>query len=95
MNIRFRDISRGVVEARASIEITSGVYVNEISVIKKGKELEIEFPQKSFRSHDGGIHYVDLITFENEQKRIIWSLEIKDAYLKWRERNKPVLVYRK
>ncbi len=94
MKIRFRDISRGIVEARASVEVADGIFLNEITILNKGQELEVELPQKSFKDKHGKIHYVHLITFESEQKRIVWSIEIIDAYLRWRETNKPVLVYK-
>ncbi len=94
MKVRFRDISRGIVEARASLEIVSGIIINEITIIKKGDNIEVELPQKSFRDKDGKIHFVDLVTFESEQKRIVWCMEVKDEYIKWREKNKPVLVYK-
>jgi hypothetical protein len=93
MEIKFRDVGRGVVQARASLEITPGVHLNEVTIIKKGNDIEVELPQKSFKTNDGRVHFVDVITFENEQKKIVWLLEIKNAYLKWREKNRHVLVY--
>lgn len=94
MNIRFREISRGIVEARASVEVAPGIVINEITILKKGNDLVVEYPQKTFKGNDGKIHYVDIVTFASEQKRIVWSLEIIDAYINWREANKPVLVYK-
>ena len=93
MEIKFRDVGRGIVQARAILEITPGVFFNEITIIKKGNDVEVEMPQKSFKTNDGRVHFVEVITFESEQKRIVWLLEIKNAYLKWREKNKHVLVY--
>lgn len=94
MKIRFRDISRGIVEARASVEVADGLFINEITILNKGQDLEVELPQKSFKDKHGKIHFVDLVSFESEQKRIVWSLEVLDAYQRWRETNKPVLVYK-
>ena len=93
MTIRFRDVGKGVVEARASIEIVPGVYINEITVVRRGRDFDIEVPQKSFKGNDGKIHFVDIITFENEQKKIIWQMEIKEHFLEWRKKNKNVLIY--
>jgi hypothetical protein len=36
---------------------------------------------------------MDVITFEDNDKRIVWELEIKSAYREWRKANKKVLVY--
>ncbi len=93
MEIRFRDVNKGIVEARATIEVAPGIFINEVTVLKKGKDVEIEIPQKSFRGNDGKVHFVDIITFESEQKKVVWLLAVKDEYLSWREQNKTVLVY--
>lgn len=93
MNIKFRDVGRGIVEARGSIEISPGIYINEITIVKKGRDYAVEVPQKSFKGNDGKIHFVDIITFEDEQKKIIWQMEVKEHFLEWRKKNKSVLVY--
>lgn len=93
MKIKFRDVSSGIVEARATIEIFPEVYLNEVTIIKKNGKLLIELPQKSFKGKDGRFHHLDLITFDNENKETLWKMEIKDAYKKWRGKNKKVLVY--
>lgn len=93
MEVKFKDVGRGVVAARALIEIETGVFINEITIIKKGHNIEIEFPQKSFKGQDGRIHFIDIITFENEEKRIVWELEVKEKYVEWRKQNKRVEIY--
>ncbi len=93
MNIKFRDVSSGIVEARAVIEIVPEVFINEVTILKKHGDIIIELPQKSFRGKDERMHYLDIITFENDNKKTIWKMEIKQAYLKWRKNHKKVLVY--
>ena len=93
MVIRFRDVSSGIVEARAVIEIVPGVFVNEVTVLKKKGELLVELPQKSFRGKDERMHYLDVITFENENKETLWKMELKQEYLNWRKQHKKVLIY--
>ena len=93
MNIRFRDVSSGIVEARATIEILPQVFLNEVTIIKKNGKIFVELPQKSFKGKDGRFHHLDLITFENENKETLWKMEIKDAYKKWRSNHKKVLIY--
>jgi len=93
MEIKFRDVGRGVVEARASIEISPGIFINEITIVRMGRDFDVEVPQKSFKANDGKIHFVDIITFDNEQKKIVWQLEIKEKFLEWRKKYKQVLVY--
>ncbi len=93
MDIRFRDVGRGIVEARATLEITPGFFINEITIVRQGRDFAVEFPQKSFKGHDGKIHFVDIISFENEQKKIIWQMDIKEKFLEWRQNNKSILVY--
>ncbi|HNX00576.1 MAG TPA: hypothetical protein PLE74_11035 [Candidatus Cloacimonadota bacterium] len=93
MNIRFRDVSSGIVEARAVIEFGNGVYINEVTVLNRENKLEIELPQKAFKGKDSKMHYIDIITFENEDKKTLFELEVKDAYLEWRKENKKVLIY--
>lgn len=80
-------------EARAVIEVLPGIFLNEVTVLNKGGNLEIELPQKSFKGKDNKMHYLNIITFENENRETIWKMEIKEEYLQWRKANKKVLVY--
>ncbi len=93
MKIRFKDVSSGIVEARAIIEIIPGVYVNEVTILNKDGDIKIELPQKSFRGKDERMHYLNILTFENENKETIYRMDIKEEYLAWRKNNKKVLVY--
>ena len=93
MNIHFRDVQSGSVEARAIIEITDGVFLNEVTILNIDGEIVVEFPRKSFVGKSKRTYYIDIITFEDNDKRIVWELEIKNAYREWRKANKKVLVY--
>ena len=93
MNIRFRDVTTGIVDARAVLEILPGIMINEITKLKKNNDIIVELPQKSFKGKDEKIHFLNIITFENENQETIWKMEVKEAYLKWRKKNKKVLVY--
>jgi hypothetical protein len=93
MNIKFRDVSSGIVEARAVIEIAPGIFLNEITILNKDNDITVELPQKSFRGKDDRMHYLNIISFDNENRETIWKLEVKDAFLEWRKNNKKVLVY--
>lgn len=93
MKIKFRDVNIGAVQARAVIEITPGVFLNEVTILKKGNDVEIELPQKSFKGKDGKLHYINIISFANKDKEILWKLEIKHEYLKWRKENPQVFIY--
>lgn len=93
MKIKFRDVSQGMVEARGTIEIEEGVLLNEITVIRKDGELKVELPQKSFMGKAGNKVYINIITFEDENKEVLWKLEVMKAYKAWRKANKKVLVY--
>lgn len=93
MNIHFRDVQTGSVEARAIMEIADGVFLNEITILSIEGEIVVEFPKKSFVGKTKRTYYIDIITFEDTDKRIIWELEIKSAYREWRKTNKKVLVY--
>ncbi len=93
MKIRFKDVSSGIVEARAIIEIVPGVYINEVTILNKDGDIIIELPQKSFRGKDDRMHYLNILTFENENKETLWQMEVKEEYLTWRKDNKKVLVY--
>ncbi|MDZ4182633.1 MAG: hypothetical protein U1B83_07145 [Candidatus Cloacimonadaceae bacterium] len=93
MNIHFRDVQTGSVEARAIIEIADGVFLNEITILNIDGESVVEFPKKSFVGKTKRTFYIDIVTFEDNDKRIVWELEIKAAYRDWRKNNKKVLVY--
>ncbi|MDI3503343.1 MAG: hypothetical protein PWP64_279 [Candidatus Cloacimonadota bacterium] len=93
MNIHFRDVQTGSVEARAVLEIAEGVFLNEVTILNIEGETVVEFPKKSFVGKNKRTFYIDIITFEDTDKRIVWELEIKEAYQVWRKKNKKVLVY--
>jgi hypothetical protein len=93
MIIKFRDVSSGIVEARATIEIMPQVFLMEVTILNKNAQLEVELPQKSFKGKDGRMHHLDLITFENENRETLWKMEILEEYQNWRKKNKKVLVY--
>ncbi|HHE38898.1 MAG TPA: hypothetical protein ENL20_10050 [Candidatus Cloacimonetes bacterium] len=93
MKIKFRDVSSGIVEARGVIEIAPGIYINEVTIINRTGKISVELPQKSFKGKDGRMHYLDVLTFEKEDQKILWLMEVKDAYKDWRKKNKKVLVY--
>ena len=93
MKIHFRDVQAGSVEARAVIELAEGVFLNEVTLLNIEGELVVEFPRKSFIGKSKRTHYLDIVSFEDNDKRIVWELEIKKAYYEWRKTNKKVLVY--
>lgn len=93
MKIKFRDVSSGIVEARAVLEIKEGIFLNEITILKRNGQVKVELPQKSFKGKDGKMHFMDVITFDSEDQKTLWLMEIKEAYLSWRQKNKKVLVY--
>ncbi|MCF7919680.1 MAG: hypothetical protein K9N06_07195 [Candidatus Cloacimonetes bacterium] len=93
MNIRFRDVSSGIVEARAVVEVTEGLYLNEITILSRNGQIEVELPRKSFKGKDGKMHFMDIITFENDDSRTLWQMTVKEEYLLWRQSNKKVLIY--
>ncbi|MCD4652134.1 MAG: hypothetical protein K8S56_10190 [Candidatus Cloacimonetes bacterium] len=93
MKIKFRDVSSGVVEARAVIEIASGIYLNEVTLLSRNNQIEVELPQKSFKGKSGKFHHLDIVTFENEDKKTLWQMEVREKFLEWRKGNKKVLVY--
>jgi hypothetical protein len=84
-----------MVQARAVIEILPGVYLNEVTIISRDGELKVEIPQKTFIGKTNKKHYIDILTFDSDDKRTLWEIDIKEAYLKWREENKKILVYEK
>jgi len=93
MKMTFKDVSRGVVDSRIIIEVCEGVYINEVSVLRKDGELQVEFPQKSFKGRDGRMHWMDILTFRDEDKKTLFQMEILQEHKTWREKNKKVLVY--
>ncbi|HHV37844.1 MAG TPA: hypothetical protein GXX77_08460 [Candidatus Cloacimonetes bacterium] len=93
MNIHFRDVQTGSVEARAVIEIAEGVFLNEVTILNLEGEIVVEFPMKSFVGKSRRTHYIEIVTFEDNDKRTLWELEIKNAYREWRKTNQKVLVY--
>lgn len=95
MNIHFRDVQTGNVEARAIVEIADGVFLNEITILNYEGQIVVEFPRKSFVGKNKRTFYLDILSFEDNDKRIVWELEIKSAYNEWRKSNKKILVYNK
>lgn len=95
MNIHFRDVQTGNVEARAIMEIADGVFLNEITILNYEGQIVVEFPRKSFVGKNKRTFYLDILSFEDNDKRIVWELEIKAAYNEWRKSNKKILVYNK
>lgn len=93
MNIRFRDVSSGIVEARAVVEVKDGLFLNEITILNRGGQIDVELPRKSFKGKDGKMHFMDVITFDTEDNRTLWVMEVKKAYQDWRQNNKKVLIY--
>ena len=71
MNIKFKDINTCIVQARAVIEITEGVFLNEITILKKNRDIIVELPQKSFRGKDSKMYYMNIITFANEDRKSV------------------------
>lgn len=95
MNIHFRDVQTGNVEARAIMEIADGVFLNEITILNYEGQIVVEFPRKSFVGKNKRTFYLDILSFEDNDKRIVWELEIKAAYNEWRKSNKKILIYNK
>ncbi len=93
MNVEFKDVSKGIVDARAIIKCENGMFINEITILRRRNSLSVELPEKSFRGKDNKLHRINIITFANEDKRVVWELELLDAHKAWREKNKRVLVY--
>jgi hypothetical protein len=93
MKIKFRDVSSGIVEARAVLEIKDGIFLNEVTILNRSGQIDVELPQKSFKGKDGKMHFMDIVTFENDDRKTLWMMEIKREYADWRAKNKKVLVY--
>ena len=94
MNIKFKDVSSGIVEARAILEIAEGIFINEISILKKDRDIIVELPQKKFVGKDGKLHFFNILTFISEDKKVLFEMEIKEEYLNWRKKYKKVLIYK-
>jgi len=92
MDIKFRDVNSGVVDARAIIKL-EGISINEITIINKSGIIEIELPKKSFKGKDGKLHNLDIITFDNENQENLFKIQIKDAFSEWRKMQKKVRIY--
>jgi len=93
MKIVFKDVSRGVVDSRAIIQILDGVFLNEITILRKDGILRVEFPQKSFRGKSQTTHWMDILTFLDSNKKAIFEMDILAEHKSWRAKNKEVLVY--
>ena len=93
MKIKFKDVSSRSVEARAVIEIAPMIFLNEVTILKINGEIIVELPKKNFVGKDNRKHFLDILTFENENVKTLWLLEIRDEYFSWRKRNKKVMVY--
>ncbi len=93
MNIKFREVAHKIVQARAVVEIVKDIFINEITILKIDGEIVVELPQKSFKGKNGKIYKMDIITFKDENKKILWLHNIKREYEKWRKNNPKVLVY--
>jgi len=75
------------------LEIKEGILLNEITILSRNGQIEVELPQKSFKGKDGKMHFMDVVTFDNEDRKTLWMMEIKEEYNTWRQTNKKVLVY--
>jgi hypothetical protein len=93
MDIRFRDTNFGKVEARAVIKVSDSMLINEITILNIDGEIEVELPQKTFKAKDGKIHCIDIITFEDEDQKNLFLIQVKDAFQEWRKIQKKVRIY--
>ena len=93
MDIKFRDVSSGIVDSRAIIQVAPGVYLNEVTILRKSGTISVELPQKSFKGRDNKLHHLDIISFDNDDHKTLWLMEIKEEYMNWRKQNKKVLVF--
>ena len=92
MEIKFRDVNSGIVDARVVLKL-EGITINEITILNKGGNIEVELPKKSFKGKDGKLHALDIITFDNEDHENLFKIQIKDAFLEWRKMQRKVLIY--
>ncbi|MCK9330859.1 MAG: hypothetical protein PHY08_09420 [Candidatus Cloacimonetes bacterium] len=93
MQIKFRDVNYGIVEARATIITNEGFFINEVTILNKDGNYEIELPQKTFKAKDGKVHNLDIIGFENEDQKTLFMLQVKESFLEWRKKQRKVRVY--
>jgi len=93
MDIKFRDVNYGIVEARAMLRTTEGFTVNEITIISRDGKIEVELPKKSFKSKVGKVLSMDILTFDSEDQKTLFLLQVKEHYLEWRKKQKLVRVY--
>jgi hypothetical protein len=93
MDIKFRDVNYGIVEARAMLKTSEGFTVNEITIINRDGMLEVELPRKSFKAKTGKMMNMDILTFDTEDEKTLFLLQIKEIYVEWRKKQKLVRVY--
>ena len=93
MDIKFRDVNYGIVEARAMLKTSEGFTINEITIINRGGNIEVELPRKSFKSKVGKMMNMDIMTFDTEDQKTLFLLQVKECYLEWRKKQKLVRVY--
>ena len=92
MDIKFRDVNSGIVDARVVLKL-EGITINEITILNKSGNIEVELPKKSFKGKDGKLHALDIITFDNEDQENLFKIQIKDAFLEWRKMQRKILIY--
>ena len=92
MKIRFRDVSSGIVEARAVLEIKEGILLNEITILSRNGQIEVELPQKSFKGKDGKMHlYPIAMPKEKTEKKV----EVKtEKEVEPRTKPKPIRLHK-
>ena len=93
MDIRFRDINTGIVEARAVVRLTDQILLNEITILSREGKIEVEFPQKTFKAKDGKVHNLDIILFDTEDQKNLFIFQVKEAFHEWRKKQKKVRIY--
>ena len=93
MDIKFRDVNYGIVEARAVIRFAEGIMINEVTVLNRDGNIEVELPQKTFKAKDGKVHSLDIMTFDSEDQKTLFLIQVKEAFLDWRRKQKKVRVY--
>ena len=93
MDIKFRDVNYGIVEARAMLKTSEGFTINEITIISRNGEIEVELPKKSFKAKTGKVMNMDILTFDDEDQKTLFLLQVRDCYLEWRKKQKLVRVY--
>ena len=93
MKVTFRDVSRGIVDARATLEFDDGLKVNEITIIRKYNKCTVEFPEKAYRGKDNKLHRINVITFVDDNKKLLWEMELLRKHEIWRKKNRRILVH--